>query len=65
MRLSPRRESPGTGMGLHLKMWGSPGVHITMTCANNMQTAGKVQVVQLPRLHNVMSSASIESNVTK
>ena len=24
-----------------------------MTCAKNMQTAGKVQIVQLPRLQNV------------
>ena len=26
-------------------IWGSPGVHIIMTCAKNMQTADKVQVV--------------------
>ena len=32
-------------------IWGSPGIHIIMTCAKNMQTAGKVQV-QLPRLQN-------------
>ena len=31
-------------------IWGSPGVHIIMTCAKNMQTAGKIQVVQLPTL---------------
>ena len=32
-------------------IWGSPGVHIIMTCAKNMQMAGKVQVVQLPKLN--------------
>ena len=29
----------------------------------NMQTAGKVQVVQLPRLHNVKIMLSIANNV--
>ena len=46
-------------------IWGSPGVHIIMTCAKNMQTAGKVQVVQLPRLQKrqIIPCPSTKNNV--
>ena len=33
-------------------IWGSPGVHLILNCAKNMQTSGDYQVVQLPKLDN-------------